>query len=174
MSTAFEPTRLTPQFAIPRDWRLADLQQRLGDIPAERIRLNPPPGYATEEDHGSRPWHSNIEFGIPPGHGRRRCDMRCPTNGCKYKDCFRVYQAKRRKTSFWRIAVGCRPAVVPIETFDLPDGSCGRGERLAMVKQGRTLRAKPTTDKPDRICGDDALWPALVPRLRGDDAPSRI
>ncbi len=50
MSTVFEPTRLTPQFAIPRDWRLADLQQRLGDIPAERIRLNPPPGYATEED----------------------------------------------------------------------------------------------------------------------------
>ncbi len=44
------PVRLTPQFAIPRDWRLADLQQRLGDIPAERIRLNPPPGYATEED----------------------------------------------------------------------------------------------------------------------------
>ncbi len=31
-------------------WRIADLQQRLGDIPAERIRLNPPPGYATGEE----------------------------------------------------------------------------------------------------------------------------
>ncbi len=34
----------------PRGWSLADLQQHLGGIPAERIRLVPPPGYATEED----------------------------------------------------------------------------------------------------------------------------
>jgi hypothetical protein len=50
MSIVPEPITLRPQFAIPSDWRLADLQQRLGNIPAERIRLNPPPGYATEED----------------------------------------------------------------------------------------------------------------------------
>lgn len=29
---------------------VAELQERLGGIPAERIRLNPPPGTATEED----------------------------------------------------------------------------------------------------------------------------
>ncbi len=34
----------------PSDWSLADLQRHLGGIPAERIRLVPPPGYATEED----------------------------------------------------------------------------------------------------------------------------
>ncbi len=38
------------QFSIPVDWNLGDLQERLGDLPAQRIRLNPPPGYATEED----------------------------------------------------------------------------------------------------------------------------
>jgi len=35
---------------LPTGWSLADLQRHLGDIPAERIRLDPPPGYATEED----------------------------------------------------------------------------------------------------------------------------
>lgn len=39
---------------LPRDWAsdwsLADLQQHLGGIPAERIRLVPAPGYATEQD----------------------------------------------------------------------------------------------------------------------------
>lgn len=34
----------------PSDWSLADLQQHLGGIPAERIRLVPAPGCATEED----------------------------------------------------------------------------------------------------------------------------
>jgi Uma2 family endonuclease len=34
----------------PRDWSLADLQQHLGGIPAQRIRLVPAPGYATERD----------------------------------------------------------------------------------------------------------------------------
>ncbi len=33
-----------------RDWSLADLQQHLGGIPAERIRLVPAPGCATEQD----------------------------------------------------------------------------------------------------------------------------
>jgi Uma2 family endonuclease len=34
---------------FPREWNLADLQSHFG-VPAERIRLVPPPGYATEED----------------------------------------------------------------------------------------------------------------------------
>ncbi len=50
MSTIVEPLQLIPQFAIPGNWRLSDLQARLGNVPAERIRLNPPPGFATEED----------------------------------------------------------------------------------------------------------------------------
>ena len=50
MSTIPDPVWLQPQFPIPSDWRLEDLHQRLGEISAERIRLNPPPGYATEED----------------------------------------------------------------------------------------------------------------------------
>jgi Uma2 family endonuclease len=36
--------------ALPADWKLADLQAHLGDVPAERIRLTPPPGCATEAD----------------------------------------------------------------------------------------------------------------------------
>lgn len=35
---------------LPVDWSLADLQQHLGGIPLERIRLYPPPGTATLED----------------------------------------------------------------------------------------------------------------------------
>jgi Uma2 family endonuclease len=31
-------------------WTFAELHQRLGGIPLERIRMNPPPGTATEED----------------------------------------------------------------------------------------------------------------------------
>ncbi len=41
---------ITPQAALPLDWSLADLQNHLGNVPLHRIRLNPPPGYATEED----------------------------------------------------------------------------------------------------------------------------
>ncbi|MCR4414001.1 MAG: Uma2 family endonuclease, partial [Thermoguttaceae bacterium] len=36
--------------AGPMDWTFADVQQRLGGIPAERIRTFPAPGTATEED----------------------------------------------------------------------------------------------------------------------------
>ena len=36
--------------SFPVGWTLYDLQQHLGDIPAERIVLNPPPGFATELD----------------------------------------------------------------------------------------------------------------------------
>jgi Uma2 family endonuclease len=39
-----------PQTQLPPWWSLADLQKHLGGIPAERIRLDPPPGFATEED----------------------------------------------------------------------------------------------------------------------------
>jgi Uma2 family endonuclease len=35
---------------LPAHWSLADLQEHLGGIPLERIRLYPPPGSATEED----------------------------------------------------------------------------------------------------------------------------
>ncbi len=50
MSTILDTVQLIPQISIPSNWRLADLQERLGDIPAARIRLSPPPGYATEGD----------------------------------------------------------------------------------------------------------------------------
>jgi len=56
MSAATAPPA-TPDVAagtLPRDWSsdwsVADLQQHLGGIPAERIRLVPAPGYATEQD----------------------------------------------------------------------------------------------------------------------------
>lgn len=44
MSTVLEPTTQSP----PQT--LAELVKRLGDIPLERIRMQPPPGTATEED----------------------------------------------------------------------------------------------------------------------------
>ena len=33
-----------------REWTVADLQRRFGPIPFSRIRQNPPPGRATEDD----------------------------------------------------------------------------------------------------------------------------
>jgi Uma2 family endonuclease len=39
-----------PPPTLPRHWTLADLQQHLGGVPADRIRLFPFPGTATEED----------------------------------------------------------------------------------------------------------------------------
>jgi Uma2 family endonuclease len=50
VSTIITNGALTAQVALPTEWSLADLQEHLGGIPAERIRLFPPPGYATEED----------------------------------------------------------------------------------------------------------------------------
>jgi len=56
MSTATAPPATSEIAArtLPRDWAsdwsLADLQQHLGGIPAERIRLVPAPGTATEQD----------------------------------------------------------------------------------------------------------------------------
>jgi Uma2 family endonuclease len=44
------PVAPAPLSAYPMDWTFADLQERLGGIPLERIRLYPRPGLATEED----------------------------------------------------------------------------------------------------------------------------
>jgi len=41
---------LGPTCLYPAHWSMADLQAHLGDIPAERIRMFPPPGYATEHE----------------------------------------------------------------------------------------------------------------------------
>jgi Uma2 family endonuclease len=43
-----ERTRATAP--LPSDWSMGDLQRFLGDVPAERIRLFPSPGTATEAD----------------------------------------------------------------------------------------------------------------------------
>ena len=40
----------TETHPFPAQWRLADLLAHLGGVPTERIRLNPLPGLATEED----------------------------------------------------------------------------------------------------------------------------
>lgn len=48
MATVIAPA--APQFMLPTHWSLADLQDHLGGIPPERIRLYPSPGTATEED----------------------------------------------------------------------------------------------------------------------------
>ena len=39
-----------PQATFPTTWSMADLQDHLGGIPLDRIRLYPQPGTATEED----------------------------------------------------------------------------------------------------------------------------
>jgi Uma2 family endonuclease len=46
MATATQSNTST----FPEDWTVADLQKHLGGIPAERIRVSPPPGQATEAD----------------------------------------------------------------------------------------------------------------------------
>jgi Uma2 family endonuclease len=46
MATIVEP----PTKAFPEDWSLADLLDRLGGVPAWRVRLYPFPGTATEQD----------------------------------------------------------------------------------------------------------------------------
>lgn len=49
MSTAeFPPALPLPPF--PTDWKVANLQDHLGGLSLERIRLYPPPGLATEAD----------------------------------------------------------------------------------------------------------------------------
>jgi Uma2 family endonuclease len=48
MSTTSDST--VPPAVFPTNWSLANLQEHLGGISPERIRLYPPPGMATEED----------------------------------------------------------------------------------------------------------------------------
>jgi Uma2 family endonuclease len=50
MSIVADTSTAVPAPAFPANWTFADLQQHLGGIPAERIRLYPAPGTATEED----------------------------------------------------------------------------------------------------------------------------
>jgi Uma2 family endonuclease len=44
------PPALVPPSAYPMEWTFADVQERLGGIPPERIHLYPWPGLATEKD----------------------------------------------------------------------------------------------------------------------------
>lgn len=60
-------TSQSTAYPFPDGWTLADLQQHLGDIPAGRIVLNPPPGHATEPDllHlADRDRLCELEFGV--------------------------------------------------------------------------------------------------------------
>jgi Uma2 family endonuclease len=51
MSTVIEPTSVPPLAPQPRSAEtVADLLHRLGDVPASRVRIDPPPGTATIED----------------------------------------------------------------------------------------------------------------------------
>jgi Uma2 family endonuclease len=49
-----------PQPLLPREWTVADLQKHLGEVPAHRIRLFPPPGTATVEDAVSIADHEDV------------------------------------------------------------------------------------------------------------------
>jgi Uma2 family endonuclease len=49
-STSTPATPALPPTVLPATWSLADLQEHLGHIPPNRIRLYPPPGLATVED----------------------------------------------------------------------------------------------------------------------------
>lgn len=56
-----------PACPFPAGWTLADLQQHLGDIPADRIVLHPTPGQATEQDLlylADRDRLCELEFGV--------------------------------------------------------------------------------------------------------------
>lgn len=66
---ASTPTTPPPAAAspFPAGWTLADLQQQLGGIPADRIVLHPPPGLATEQDLlylADRDRLCELEFGV--------------------------------------------------------------------------------------------------------------
>ena len=50
MASTTASTTAPSQMILPLQWTLADLQQHLGGIPLDRIRLYPPPGMATVED----------------------------------------------------------------------------------------------------------------------------
>ena len=67
MSTAVRESMAVPLGALPGDWSLADLQIHLGGVSLERIRLFPPPGYATEEDVESIEAHEGRLFELEDG-----------------------------------------------------------------------------------------------------------
>ncbi len=67
MATAVLSSAETLQPPFPAIWSLADLQEHLGGIPAERIRMFPPPGYATEEDVIVIEAHENRLFELKQG-----------------------------------------------------------------------------------------------------------
>src|SRR5580658_5547384 len=56
-----KPTKVAPRSPFATDVTIADLLKRLGNIPANRVRLHPTPGTATEKDllevldHENRP-----------------------------------------------------------------------------------------------------------------------
>jgi len=50
MSTISDADSKVLTSVIPVNWNLADLKNRIGEIPPERIRLSPPLGCATEDD----------------------------------------------------------------------------------------------------------------------------
>jgi len=50
MATATPTSTIELQADFPSNWSLADLQEHLGGVPLSRIRMFPPPGFATEED----------------------------------------------------------------------------------------------------------------------------
>ncbi len=61
------------------DWNLADLQRSLGDIPAYRVRVHPPLGWATKEDvvrlEAQEGILCELEYGVlveKPGGGTNR------------------------------------------------------------------------------------------------------
>ncbi len=45
-----KPTKVSPRSPFASDVTIADLLKRLGNIPANRVRLHPTPGTATEKD----------------------------------------------------------------------------------------------------------------------------
>ena len=50
MATVAQPETVPRQTRLPTDWTVADLQRHLGGVSAQRIRLYPQPGMATEND----------------------------------------------------------------------------------------------------------------------------
>ncbi len=60
-------TDAPPKTALPAGWSIADLQQHLGGVPSERIRINPPLGTATVDDVTRIEDHENRHFELVDG-----------------------------------------------------------------------------------------------------------
>jgi Uma2 family endonuclease len=61
------PSSPSSGFSLPPSWSMADLQDHLGGIPAERIRVSPPPGSATEKDVDEIATHEGRLFELIDG-----------------------------------------------------------------------------------------------------------